>query len=187
LNAPRTPVRPRERAPEEPVEDIRRHTIGLLVENHPGVLARIAALIAAKNYNIESLCVAATHDETLSSMTLVVLGDDWVVEQACKQLNRLIDVVKVKDLTGESTVERELLLMRVHAPTETRAEVLRLADVFRARVIDIGPVACTFELTGSADKVDAFIEMLKPYQIQELHRTGRVVMQRAARANGRSR
>ncbi len=160
----------------------KRHVIAMLVENRTGVLARIAGLIAAKGYNIESLSVGETLDQTVSRMTLVVRGDDWVIEQAVKQLNRLIDVIKVSDLTDEDIVERELILMRVNAEPAIRAEVLRIADIFRAKVVDVTPMTYTLELTGDEDKLDAFIELLKPYGIQEFVRTGKVVMVRGSKA-----
>lgn len=160
----------------------KRHIIGMLVENKTGVLARIAGLIASKGYNIESLSVGETLDPTVSRMTIVVRGDDWVIEQAVKQLNRLIDVVKVSELTDEDIVERELILIRVNAEPAFRAEVLRIADIFRAKVVDVTPMTYTLELTGDEDKLDAFTELLKPYGIQEVVRTGKVVMLRGSKA-----
>jgi len=158
-----------------------RHIITLLVENHAGVLARVAALIAAKGYNIDSLTVGETMDPSISRMTLIVRGDDAVVEQAVKQLNRLIDVIRVTDLTGEEFVERELVLMKVKAKPEARAEVLRIADIFRAKVVDVAPLSYMLELTGAEDKLNAFIELLRPYGIQEFARTGMTVMTRGGK------
>ena len=126
-----------------------RHIITLLVENRAGVLARIAALIAAKGYNIDSLTVGETMDPSISRMSLVVRGDDSVVEQAVKQLNRLIDVIRVTDLTGEEFVERELVLVKVKAKSEAKAEILRIADIFRAKVVDVAPFSYMVELTGA--------------------------------------
>lgn len=163
------------------VPEGRAHTISLLVENKTGVLARIAQLIAAKGYNIESLSVGATHDESTSQMTLVVRGDEWVIEQACKQLNRLIDVIKVVDVTDEPAVERELVLVRVRSDGEARAEICRIADIFRANVVDATPQAFTLQLAGTHDKIQAFIELLRPWGIKRLYSTGKVVMTRSSR------
>lgn len=164
---------------------VHKHTIGLLVENRSGVLAKIANLIAAKGYNIDSLSVGETYDESMSRMTIVVHGDDAVLEQACKQLNRLIDVIKVQDLTGKKRVERELILLRVASTPDERAEILRIAEIFRANVIDVSPTTFTMELTGDADKIDAFTEMFQDHQIEELSRTGRVAMIRADKTRSR--
>ncbi len=158
-----------------------RHIITLLVENRAGVLARIAALIAAKGYNIDSLTVGETMDPSISRMSLVVRGDDSVVEQAVKQLNRLIDVIRVTDLTGEEFVERELVLVKVKAKSEVKAEILRIADIFRAKVVDVAPFSYMVELTGAEDKLNAFIELLRPYGIQEFARTGMTVMTRGSK------
>lgn len=163
--------------------EIRRHTFSLLVENRSGVLARIAGLIAAKGYNIESLTVGATHDESLSRMTIVLRGDEWVIEQASKQLDRLIDVVSIEDLTPEDHVARELVLVRVGTAPHDRGEICRVADIFGANVVDVTTTTLTLELTGGPDKVEAFLELLSDFPIQDLHRTGRVAMLRAK--NGR--
>jgi acetolactate synthase-1/3 small subunit len=161
-----------------------RHIITLLVENRAGVLARVAALIAAKGYNIDSLTVGETTDISSSRMTLVVRGDDSVVEQAVKQLNRLIDVIRVTDLTGEEFVERELVLVKVKAKSEAKAEILRIADIFRAKVVDVAPFSYMLELTGAEDKLSAFIELLRPYGIQDFARTGMTVMTRGSKTLG---
>lgn len=174
-----------ERPRSIPKEVKARHIITLLVENHAGVLARVAALIAAKGYNIDSLTVGETMDPSISRMTLVVRGDDSVVEQACKQLNRLIDVIRVTDLTGEEFVERELVLVKVKAKPEAKAEILRIADIFRAKVVDVAPVSYMLELTGAEDKLNAFVELLRPYGIQEFARTGMTVMSRGSKASGK--
>jgi acetolactate synthase-1/3 small subunit len=170
-----------DKARKTPKEVGARHIITLLVENRAGVLARIAALIAAKGYNIDSLTVGETMDPSISRMSLVVRGDDSVVEQAVKQLNRLIDVIRVTDLTGEEFVERELVLVKVKAKPEAKAEVLRIADIFRAKVVDVAPASYMVELTGAEDKLNAFIELLRPYGIQEFARTGMTVMTRGSK------
>lgn len=160
----------------------KRYAIALLVENQQGVLARISGLIADKGYNIDSLTVGETLDPTVSRMTLIVHGTDWVIEQVIKQLNRLIDVIKVIDLTDEEIVERELILVKVNAEPAFRAEILRIADIFRAKVVDVTPLSYTLELTGDEEKLDAFIELLKPYGIQEFARTGKVAIARGSKA-----
>ncbi len=165
---------------------IRPHTIGLLVLNHAGVLARIAGLIAAKGYNIESLSVGVTHDPELSRITLVVHGDDLTLDQALKQLDRLIDVVQVRDMTGIKRLERELVLVRVatDGPSD-RAEVTRVAEIFRANVVDVCQTTLTLELTGGTDKLEAFIELLDSFRIEQLYRTGTIAMARATRGTSR--
>jgi acetolactate synthase-1/3 small subunit len=167
-------------------ETQRTHTIGLLVENRPGVLAKIAGLIAAKGYNIASLSVGATHDPTLSYMTLVVRGTASVIEQCTKQLNRLIDVVELRDYTDDERVERELILVRVASERQDRGEIFRIADIFKAGVVDVTSHTFTLELSSRPEKIDALIELLKPYGIQSLFRTGRVAMRRASKLSGGS-
>lgn len=175
----------KERTRTIPKEDKARHIITMLVENRAGVLARVAALVAAKGYNIDSLTVGETMDPSSSRMTLVVRGDDSVVEQAVKQLNRLIDVIRVTDLTSEEFVERELILVKVKAKSEAKAEILRIADIFRAKVVDVAPFSYMLELTGAEDKLNAFVELLRPYGIQEFARTGMTVMMRGSKTAGK--
>jgi acetolactate synthase-1/3 small subunit len=163
----------------------RKHTISVLVENKFGVLSRVAGLFSARGYNIESLSVGETLDPTVSRMTLVVRGDEFVMEQVTKQLHKLIDVIKVNDLTDEPHVERELILMRVNAEPQHRAEVLRAADIFRAKVVDITPMSFTLEVTGDEEKLDALVELLRPIGIQELVRTGKVAISRAPKTRTR--
>jgi len=155
-----------------------RHTISILVDNEPGVLARIAGLFSARGFNIESLCVAETLDPTTSRITLVTSGDEWIIEQIIKRFNNMINVIKVQDLTELTHVEREMLLVRMEATPETRAEILRTADIFRARVVDVGPKSYTLELTGDKDKITAFLELLRPMGIKEIARTGSVALAR---------
>src|SRR6516165_7393566 len=159
----------------------RKHTIAVMVENRFGVLSRVAGLFSARGYNIESLSVGETVDPSVSRMTLVVRGDELVIEQVGKHLHKLIDVIKVTDLTQENHVERELVLMRVNAEPQHRAEVLRIADIFRAKVIDVTPMTLTLEVTGDESKLDAIIELLRPMGIQELVRTGKVAIARASK------
>jgi len=163
----------------------RKHTIAVLVENRFGVLSRVAGLFSARGYNIESLSVGETLDSTVSRMTLVVRGDEFVIEQVIKQLHKLIDVIKVTDLTEENHVERELVLMKVNAEPANRAEVLRTADIFRAKVVDVTPGTFTLEVTGDEQKIDAIVELLRPFGIQELVRTGKVAIARGPKSRVR--
>ena len=156
----------------------RKHTISVLVENKFGVLSRVAGLFSARGYNIESLSVGETLDPTVSRMTLVVRGDEFVIEQVMKQLHKLIDVIKVNDLTDDSHVERELVLVRVNAEPQHRAEILRVGDIFRAKVVDVTPVSYVLEATGDEGKIDAMLELLRPMGIQEVVRTGKVAISR---------
>ena len=157
----------------------RRHIISVLVENHFGVLARISSLIAGRGFNIDSLAVGETEDPTVSRMTIVTHGDERIIEQITKQLNRLIDVIKVSDVTDAAHVERELILVKVATPSaQARSEVVQIVDVFRAKVVDISGSSVTVEATGTQDKVDAFIEMMEPFGIKEMARTGAVAMGR---------
>jgi acetolactate synthase-1/3 small subunit len=163
----------------------RKHTIAVLVENRFGVLSRVAGLFSARGYNIESLSVGETLDATVSRMTIVVHGDEFVIEQVMKQLHKLIDVIKVTDLTDEDHVERELVLIRVNAEAQHRAEIMRTADIFRARIVDVTPASFTIEATGDEAKLDALLELLRPMGIQELVRTGKVAMARSPKTRVR--
>ncbi len=159
--------------------EVRKHIITLTVRNELGVLARIANLIAGKGYNIEGLSVGETHEKGISRMTLEVIGDDVVIDQVVKQLRKLIDTIKVKDLTDTPHVERELALIKVHTATpRARDEVLRLVEIFRCRIVDVSPETYTVEVTGTEDKVNAFIELVKPFGIKEMARTGKIAMKR---------
>jgi len=163
-----------------------RHTISILVENRFGVLSRVSGLFSGRGFNIESLSVGETQEPSISRMTIVVQGDDLIVEQIKKQLNKLIDVIKVIDLTGEEFVERELILVKVNAEPGVRAEVLRIADIFRAKVVDVTPKSYTLECTGDESKVNAFLELLKPYGIQEVARTGKVAIARGRKVGAKA-
>lgn len=155
-----------------------RHTISILVDNESGVLSRIAGLFSARGFNIESLNVAPTQEANTSRITLVTSGDDYVIQQIIKRFNNMVNVIKVRDLTEVKRIEREMVLVKVNTTKETRAEVLRTADIFRAKVIDISPRTYTLELTGDLEKVTAFIELLRQYGIKEIARTGTVSMAR---------
>ncbi len=160
-----------------------RHVITLLVENEFGVLARIAGLFSGRGFNIESLSVAETLDPTISTMTIVTRGDDAIIEQVIKQLNKLIPVIKVVDLIDKEFVEREMILVKVSTTPQTRDEVLRIAEIFRGRIIDVGNKTYTIEVTGDEKKIDAILGLLKPLGIKELVRTGRVAMARGSKSS----
>ncbi|RRJ82236.1 acetolactate synthase small subunit [Aestuariirhabdus litorea] len=149
-----------------------RHIISVLMENEPGALSRIVGLFAQRNYNIESLNVAPTEDSTLSRLTLTTVGEDKKIEQITKQLNKLVDVVKVVDLTEGAHIERELMLVKVKAGGAQRAEVKRTTDIFRGQVVDVTSSIYTLQLTGDSDKLDAFIQAIGPSIIVEVVRTG---------------
>jgi len=155
-----------------------RHTLVARVEDKPGVLNRIASLFRRRNFNIESLTVGHSETPGISRMTLVVKGDDRTIEQVQKQLHKLINVIEVKDVTHSPTVVRELALIRVHTPPARRAEVTDLVNLFRAKVVDVAPDSLVIEITGTEDKVDALVNLLQPFGIQEMVRTGRVAMVR---------
>lgn len=155
-----------------------RHTISILVKNEFGVLSRVSGLFSARGFNIESLTVAPTLDPKFSRMTIITEGNEQIIEQILKQLRKLIDVIKVSDLTGKQFVERELTLIKVTAEEKTRAEVLRIVDIFRSKVVDVTPKTFTVEVTGTQDKIDAMIGLLKPMGIREIVRTGKVAIPR---------
>lgn len=156
-----------------------KHTISVLVKNEFGVLSRISGLFSGRGYNIESLCVAETLDPEYSQMTIVTRGDDKVVEQINKQLNKLVSTVKVLDLTGEDYLDRELALVKIKVTEKNRAEVLSIIEIFRAKVVDVGTSSYTIEMTGDSKKIKAIVDLLAPFGIKEFVRTGRVAMQRS--------
>lgn len=158
-----------------------QHTITALVENKPGVLARVSGLFARRGFNIESLAVSITEDPSVSRMTIVVTGDDAILEQISKQLNKLVDVIKVIDYQGIPIVQRELAMIKVNADAAVRAEIMQIVDIFRAKIVDISDKTFTVEVTGSVEKVDAIEKLLEPYGINELVRTGRIAMMRGAK------
>ena len=155
-----------------------RHTISILVENEFGVLARVAGLFSGRGFNIDSLSVAKTLDSSLSRITLVTEGDDQIVEQITKQLNKLICVIKVSDFQDTPHVEREMALIKVAADERTRGEILNIIDIFRAKVIDAGPRSFVIEVTGDEGKITAILDLLKPLGVKEIVRTGKVAVQR---------
>ncbi|MDP3939110.1 MAG: acetolactate synthase small subunit [Deltaproteobacteria bacterium] len=155
-----------------------RRTISVLVENEAGVLSRIANLFSARGYNIDSLSVAETLDASVSCMTIVTHGNDQIIEQITKQLHKLINVIKVTDLTEGDHIEREMVLIKVTTEPATRAEALRVADIFRAKVVDVTPKSFTVEVTGGDKKIDGIIALLRPLGIKEIVRTGRIAIGR---------
>ncbi|MEM2726719.1 MAG: acetolactate synthase small subunit [Archaeoglobaceae archaeon] len=157
-----------------------RFTIAVLVENKPGVLARVASLFRRRGFNIESLTVGTTEREDLSRMTIVVNGDEKVLEQVTKQLNKLIEVIKVSDVSKDS-VERELCLIRVNSPPEKRGEIIELTNIFRGRIVDVARDSFIVEITGDEDKINAFIDLMRAYGIKEVARTGKVAMVRGGK------
>ncbi|MDR3378306.1 MAG: acetolactate synthase small subunit [Verrucomicrobiae bacterium] len=155
-----------------------RHTISILVENKFGVLTRVAGLFSGRGYNIDSLNVAPTHDSTASRMTIVTHGDEATVEQILKQLNKLPDVLNVQDFHNGEHVDRELVLVKVGVDSKTRAEVMQITNIFRAKIVDVQPQTVTIEITGDEGKMDKFLELMKTFGIQELARTGKVALPR---------
>ena len=149
-----------------------RHTISLLVENQPGVLSRIAGMFSGRGFNIESLCVAETVDPLVSRITLVTSGDELIIEQINKQLNKLVNVIKVQDLTDTNFVERETALIKVKAGPAQKAEILRLVDIFKCKVVDVNTTSYIIEVTGTGEKLEALLKLLKPMGVKEIARTG---------------
>ena len=153
-----------------------KHLLSILVDNEPGVLSRIAGLFSGRGYNIESLCVAETADPLVSRITMVTKGDSFILEQIKKQLNKLINVIKVSDLTGQEYVGRELVLIKVNAKAEHRAEILRVTDIFRGQVVDVGQEHYTISITGNTEKISAILNLFKPFGIREVARTGSIAL-----------
>ncbi len=149
------------------------------MQNQPGALSRVTGLFSGRGFNIESLCVAETADHRVSALTLVTYGDEAIIEQIIKQLHKLIDVIKVTDISEGEYVEREMVLIRVKAEASTRAEVLRVIDIFRGKVVDVSPTTYAVEVTGSEKKIKAVIDILQPIGIKEIIRTGTIAMPRA--------
>ncbi len=157
-----------------------RHVLSALVQNVPGVLAHISGMLASRGFNIDSLAVGETENPALSRMTFVVVGDDRVLEQVGKQLEKIVTVVQVLDVSSQDYVERDLLLLKVNAPPGSqRAEIRELVDIFRGKIVDVGPTEVMIEISGRENKVQAFIERVRPYGISELVRTGRIAMVRS--------
>lgn len=163
-----------------------RHVISALVQNEPGVLAHVAGMFAARGFNIDSLVVGRTEDPDLSRMTIVVTADDRVLEQVRKQLAKIVTVVKVRDFENLSYVERDLMLIRIHAVPEKRTEIVQLVSLFRGRVVDVARSSVMVELSGPEEKIEAFIDLVRPYGIRELARTGVIAMIRGSQTDKRT-
>jgi len=161
-----------------------KHTISALVENKPGVLARISGLFRRRGFNIHSLAVGPTENPEISRMTIVVDLEERPLEQVTKQLYKLINVIKISDLDPRESVERELVLIKVNAPAQVRPEIIEIVDIFRAKIIDVSRTTLTVEVTGTEDKVRAMEDLLRPYGIRELARTGKVALLRGGKAGG---
>jgi acetolactate synthase I/III small subunit len=159
-----------------------KHTLSVLVENKPGVLARIAALFSRRGFNIDSLAVGPTEHPDISRMTIVVNVEDLPLEQVTKQLNKLVNVIKIVELDPDAAVRRELVLVKVRADSETRSQITEIVQLFRAKTVDVSPDAVTVEATGSSDKLEAMLRMLEPYGIKELVQSGMVAVGRGARS-----
>jgi len=166
---------------KELTENQMRHTITVLVENEFGVVSRVASLFSGRGFNIDSFIGAPTNEEGISRLTIVTHGDDNILEQITKQLNKLIDVIKVIDFSDGSSIERELALIKVSAEDDSRAEVLRIVDIFRAKIIDVTLKSYTIETTGSPAKIEAILELLRPLGLKEVVRTGSVAIGRGAK------
>ncbi len=161
-----------------------RHVLSALVQNQPGVLAHISGMLASRGFNIDSLAVGETEQPNLSRMTFVVHGDDAVLEQVRKQLDKIVTVVKVQDISSEDYVERDLMLLKVKANPSQRMEIVLLVEMFRGRVVDIGADSLLIEISGREQKIEAFIELMRPYGILELARTGRIALVRGRESKG---
>ena len=161
-----------------------RHVLSALVHNQPGVLAHVSGMLASRGFNIDSLAVGETEDPNLSRMTFVVNGDDAVLEQVRKQLDKIVTVVKVQDISGEDSVERDLMLIKVQAAPPQRMEITLLVEMFRARVVDVSASDLMVEISGQERKIEAFIELMRPYGILELARTGRIALVRGMPGHG---
>ena len=158
-----------------------RHTISALVENRSGVLSKISGLFSARGYNIDSLAVGPTESEDISRMTIVVNGDENILEQVTKQLNKLPDVITVRDFKDMDIVERDLMLIRIRISIEQRPEIMEIANIFRAKIVDVGTKTVMIEVTGDENKIEAFIELMRPYRIVEMARTGVIALERGGK------
>jgi acetolactate synthase I/III small subunit len=159
---------------------MKTHTISVLVGNRFGVLARVSGLFSGRGYNIESLAVNATEDPNISRMTIVTSGDDCIIEQIDKQLNKLIDVIKVTDLKGEAFIERELVLIKVGVTSKNRSEIIQITEIFKGKIVNVLKKEITIEFSGNGEKIDTFIDLLSEFKIIEIVRTGRVAISRKA-------
>lgn len=159
-------------------QKLMRHTISVLVENKFGVLTRVAGLFSGRGYNIDTLNVGPTQDPSISRMTIVTLGDDATLEQIVKQLNKLVDVIKVNDYRSDEYIDRELVMVKVNTNSQTRPEVMQITNIFRAKIVDVQPASLTIEITGGESKVEKFLELMQAFGISDLTRTGKVALPR---------
>jgi acetolactate synthase-1/3 small subunit len=159
-----------------------KHTISVLVENQFGVLARISGLFSGRGFNIDSLSVGETEDPTISRITLVVKGDDLIIEQLMKQLNKLVDVIKVNDLTKDEFIDRELALIKVQSDGKTRSEIMQIVDIFRGKIVDVAPHSLTIEVTGTEEKVQGIMDLLRGFGVREVVRSGKIAISRDKKA-----
>lgn len=155
-----------------------KHALSVLVENHPGVLSRVAGLFSRRGFNIDSLAVGVTENKDISRMTIIVDGDDYTVEQVSKQLNKLVDIIKIKQLDKSDSVSRELALIKVTATASTRAEIIQIVEIFRANIVDVSKNTLTIEISGGTDKVAALEDMIRGFGIKEIVRTGTIAIER---------
>lgn len=163
------------------MSDTNKHILSVLVENKPGVLSRVTGLVSRRGFNIESLSVAPTEDEKMSRLIAYVNADDVAYEQITKQLHKLVSVYKISDLTNDEAIVRELILVKVAAPPDRRNEVIEIANVFRAKIVDVGKNSLTIEATGDKSKLSGMVDLLRAYGIKEITRTGKIAMTRSAR------
>jgi len=161
---------------------MQRYTLGILVNNHPGVLSRVVGLFSRRGYNIDSLSVGETETPEISRITIVVTGDRQIVEQIEKQVEKLHDVIKVVELSLQGSIQTELVLVKVHTTAKTRAAVVELAEIFKAKIMDVSETTLTMRITGTMDKVSSFLHLVRPYGIKELVRTGMTAMERGSQA-----
>ena len=155
-----------------------KHTISVTVENRFGVLSRVVGLFSGRGFNIDSLSVGETLDPEISRITIVTRGDDRIIEQVTKQLHKLVDVIKVTDLTDLNFVDREMILIKISATEKTKAEVLRINEIFRGKIVDVSHASYTFEITGDEGKINAFLKLVKPFGVKDIARTGKVALSR---------
>lgn len=156
-----------------------QHVLSVLVNNHPGLLSKVSGLFSRRNFNIESLAVGVSEKPGCSRMTITVTGDEATVDQVCKQLDKLIDVIEIEVLPKQESVARELILIKVRATPENRSEIVQIAEIFRARIVDVAQTSLTLEITGQADKTSAFLELMEPFTILQIVRTGLIAIRRS--------
>lgn len=158
-----------------------KHILSVLVENHPGVLSRVSGLFSRRGFNIDTLAVGITENPEVSRITIVVDGDDYTVEQVCKQLNKLIDVIKIKLLDKEMAISRELALIKVVATEKSRSEIIQIVEIFRAKIVDVARATLVIEISGASEKIEALIDLVRPFGLKEIVRTGTIAIERGSK------